>query len=159
MKNFNLRPKLTFLLAIAILAAGGLLINYINQSIEQKSLDERIRRDNPVPRLPFSNTEIPRTISGATSDKIAKTSSGQEYVRDELNVNLEQDTPDPDKRIKEIADDTNATIIGSIPETLSYQLQYNVSSFEELKKIEFELEKLSNVETVTISWIMHVQPF
>lgn len=118
-----------------------------------KLLDERIRKDNPIPRLPFSDTEIPKKYSSATSDRIGITPGGSAYIKDEINVHLFKSTTDPERRIKEIADSTNAIIIGSDQDFLSYELKYNVVSYDELLRIKSELEVMADVEFVTLSWL------
>jgi len=95
-----------------------------------------------------SSTVIPTEAAAPSSDRVA-IDEGQKLAKDEIVVILDFETPDPSGRIVEIASSTNGVILGAIPSTLTYQLQYDVPDLEALEEMRLLLESLPDVEAAS----------
>lgn len=71
-----------------------------------------------------SPLDIPTSPAIASPDRIVLDEDGQKVIRDELVVILDPETPDPLAAIRDIALATGGKIIGSVPETFTFQLRY-----------------------------------
>jgi subtilisin family serine protease len=96
-----------------------------------------------------SQAALPSIAVAPSPDRITIDSDGQKVVKDELVLVLDFDTPDPNARIATIALATRGTVIGSVPDTLTYQLRYEVSDPSELEAIRPHIS--SYPEVVSIS--------
>jgi subtilisin family serine protease len=93
-----------------------------------------------------SGSIVPVGVAEPSEDRIVMDPDGQWLVGDEIVVGLGFDTPNPSQRIIQIAGDSGGAILGSIPETLSYQLIYNVNDLNGLESIRKLLETQPDVE-------------
>lgn len=98
-------------------------------------------------------SEIPSDVAMPEPWRITEDEDGQKLVKDEIIVILEWGTPDPKKRIREIAASTDGKIIGSVPETLTYQLRFNVKDLESLEKKRLLIESLPDVKAASQSYL------
>jgi len=92
-----------------------------------------------------SSVVAPEGVNLCSSDRIT-TADGQKLIKDEIVVGLEFEILNPDERITEIALMTGAVILGSVPATLTYQLQYVVANLDSLEQIRILIEDLPGVE-------------
>ena len=81
-----------------------------------------------------SATDIPTTTSEATDDRITTPDGAIPVVKDELLVGLALNINNASQRIKEIAAQTQAVIVGALPDDHTFQLRYNVANLDELDK-------------------------
>lgn len=103
-----------------------------------------------------SSTIVPSIAVSPSSDRITTVDEIQKLVKDEIVVVLDFETPDPSGRIAEIASLTDGVIIGAVPATLTYQVQYNVPDLEALEEIRLLLESLPDVEAASHHFITDV---
>ena len=96
-----------------------------------------------------SSTTVPGGPSEPSPDRIVRDAEGQKVVKDEIDVMLDFETPDPASRIVQIAQSTGAVIVGAIPATLTYQLRYPVSDLAQLEPIRLQLEGLPDVDAAS----------
>ena len=96
-----------------------------------------------------TSVNVPTGAAVPSNDRIVRDAEGQKVVKDEIDVMLEFDTPNPEGRIVDIAQSTDAVIIGAIPSTLTYQLRYSVSDLAQLEQIRLQLEALPDVEAAS----------
>ncbi len=96
-----------------------------------------------------TSTTVPIGVAEPSADRIVRDAEGQKVVKDEIDVMLDFDTPNPDARIVEIAVSTGGTILGSIPSTLTYQLRYPVTELAQLEPIRLLLEGLPDVDAAS----------
>ncbi len=101
---------------------------------------------------PPSTDSIPPTISRPSSDRIITMPDGQKVVKDQIVVSLEFDTSNPEERIRQIASQTDAVIVGSVPGLLLYQLRYNVTAFSQLEGFRLLLATMPDVESANLSF-------
>jgi len=92
-----------------------------------------------------SEVVIPTVVADPSSDRLIIDENGQKMLKDEIVVGLDFETPNPSEVISNIAASTGAVILGSVPATLSYQLQYQVPDLVSLESIRLELESLEYV--------------
>jgi hypothetical protein len=97
---------------------------------------------------PSSNV-VPLEVAEPSSDRITRDVDGQQLVKDEIDVILAFNTPEPSERIASIASQTGGVIIGAIPTTLTYQLKYNASDLASLEQVRLLLETLPDVESAS----------
>lgn len=111
------------------------------------------RRVVSAPHILSVTGGIPPALAPVTQDRITTSPDGQTIVKDEILVILNFDTHNPNDVIHQIAGNTNGIVIGSVPETLTYQIQYSGSSFSHLEQIRLTIEQMPNVEAATMSLI------
>lgn len=70
-----------------------------------------------------SSDQVVNRVTDPSPDRITHLASGQPLIRDELVVVLKGDVADPIARIKEVATQASAVIVGSIPNLFVYQLR------------------------------------
>jgi formylglycine-generating enzyme required for sulfatase activity len=99
---------------------------------------------------------IPDEVAFPSVQRIVTDSGNQKLLKDEIVVMLDFDTPDPSARILEIAIATGGHILGSVPETLSYQLQYEVDNLDALEAIRLVLENLPDVDAASRHYLVSV---
>jgi len=104
--------------------------------------------------VPASSSVVPTFVTEPSSDRITRNADGQRLVKDEIDVMLNFDTPNPEQRITQIASSTEAVIIGSIPATLTYQLRYDVANLSELEQIRLLLEGLQDVDAASHHFLL-----
>jgi subtilisin family serine protease len=100
-----------------------------------------------------NSSDIPSSIAQPSPDRITTDADGQKLVRDEIVVMLDLDTSGPESAIQQIARTTAGFIIGAVPATLTYQLQYTISDLSALEGIRHVLEGLPNVKAASHSYL------
>jgi subtilisin family serine protease len=111
-------------------------------------------------RLPVSinitglnDNEIPPTVGNPSEDRIVADATGQKIIKDELVVGLKFETADPDECAREIARNTGGVFLGSIPETLTYQIVYVVSDLNQLESLRQQVEAMPDVDFASHDFI------
>lgn len=120
-----------------------------------------LRMGRTVPRpLPVilhvvepTNTDIPDGAASPSQDRIVTDANGQELIKDEVVTMLGLDAPNPEDTIKFIAAVTGGVILGSIPETNTYQLQYPVADLAALRAKVAELDAMPQVKAAARNFI------
>jgi hypothetical protein len=92
-----------------------------------------------------SDLVAPGVVANPSPDRVIIDELGQKMLKDEIVVGLDFDTPNPSEVISNIAASTGGVILGSVAETLSYQLQYKVPDLVSLESIRLLLESLEYV--------------
>jgi Subtilase family len=73
--------------------------------------------------VPGSSSQVVNEVADPSTDRIARTASGQFMVKDEVVVVIGPEVTDPQTRIQEVAEQVGAVIIGSVPGMPIYQLR------------------------------------
>jgi len=97
--------------------------------------------------------DISTEVMAPSEDRLTTDRDGQWLVNDEIIVGLKFDTIEPEQRIKDIALNTGAKIIGSVPKTLSYQFVFDVNTLDELEEKRQLIESQSYVEFASHSYL------
>jgi len=98
-----------------------------------------------------SDNEVVDKITDPSPDRVARTASGQFLVKDELIVVLKRDVADPNARIREVASQVGALIIGSVPGFPVYQLRVIDADTSTLLPYLNTVGALAGVEAVSLS--------
>ena len=89
---------------------------------------------------------VPTQGALPSPDRIATTSDGMQYVKDEIDVILKEDTVSPDQRIEQIASSTGGVIIGYISALPAYQLEYyQISTPQALEAMASAIRQMPDV--------------
>jgi subtilisin family serine protease len=100
-----------------------------------------------------SANDIPTQITAPSLDRVAEYPTGERLVRDELVVMLDRDLTDPASVIRGIAAQTEGLIVGATPETLTYQLRYEVQDLTSLESIRDLVSSLPSVESASKNFL------
>lgn len=95
-------------------------------------------------RVATSNV-VPSTSALPSEARIASL-RGVDVAKDELIVGLGLGLVNADQRIKDIASQTHAVIMGSVPSLHLYQLRYQVASLDQLEAIRGQVAGLADVQ-------------
>lgn len=112
----------------------------------------------PLAQLPvtimvtaLSNNTIPQAINTPSADRIVE-DQGDLMVEDQIDLGLSHEVTDPDQRIKQIAAETHATIVGSLPGGSFYQLRFDVTGPDQLASIRDQLATTAGVDFASRSF-------
>lgn len=106
-----------------------------------------------------SSDQVVNQVTDPSPDRIGRTSNGQFLVRDELVVALDRNIADPQTRIRDVAGQSGAVIIGSIPELLIYQLRIVGADVSSLPAYAASIRALAGVESVSRHFLSYPSAF
>ena len=101
-----------------------------------------------------SFSTIPTKVALPSTDRVTTDNEGHKLVKDEIVVGLDFNTVNPEERIIDIASSTGAKILGSIEETLTYQLHYEVLDLDALESKRILLESLPGIVFASHHYLM-----
>ena len=96
-----------------------------------------------------TSLDIPGRILLPSSDRIVEDADVSFVVTDEIIVVLDSDVSNRATKIVEIAQSTGGLIVGSVSRTATYQLQYAVTSLEDLELIRRQLQGFDGVKAAS----------
>ena len=143
--------SVTAILAAPLSQLPGLLEGTVHARSGHKTIPQTLKVSIQV--IKATNTAIPNEPTSPSLDRITFYDGEQRVVKDELVVLLKLDTPDPAQAITNIAKDTAGVIIGSVPDTLTYQLQFRNRDLDDLESIRQRIETMPNVESASLSFL------
>jgi probable HAF family extracellular repeat protein len=85
--------------------------------------------------------------------RLTTDSSGQPVVKDEILVVLDSQTTAPDTTINQIAASTGGVVIGSIQQTRTYQIQYQVSDLVALQNTASLVSQMPHVASSVLHYL------
>ena len=98
-----------------------------------------------------SSDQVVNQVADPSPDRVGRMGMGQFLIRDELVVVLRSDVADPNSRIKEVAGQVGAVIIGSVPGLPVYQLRIVGADISSLPTYADAARRLAGVESVSLS--------
>ena len=98
-----------------------------------------------------SSSQVPSQVADPSPDRVARTSSGQFLIKDEVLVVVDSTIADPAARIKEIAASAGAQIMGSVPGSPLYQLRFAGADELTVESYADVISGLAGVETASLS--------
>lgn len=101
--------------------------------------------------VPGSSSQFVNQVADPSPDRVARTQSGQFLIKDEVLVALNGDIADPAARIKEIATNAGALIIGSVPGLPLYQLRFAGADVSTVESYREALRGTPGVRAVSLS--------
>ncbi|MBI2916825.1 MAG: S8 family serine peptidase [Chloroflexi bacterium] len=101
-----------------------------------------------------STQPIPPQAAEPPPARITRDITSQPLAGDEVVVVMSPDLPDAERRIRQIAFATGATIVGSVAATRTYQLQFPVADLTALDRVIARLEGFTGVASASHHYLL-----
>ncbi len=115
---------------------------------------EAAKKEADAQDAPEVKQLIPARAAEPPPARMARDINNQPLARDEVVVRLSPNLPDAEKRIRQIAFATGATIIGAVEATRTYQLQYEVGSLSALDSVLERLQGYTGVASASHHYLL-----
>ncbi len=115
---------------------------------------EQARKEADAQDAPEVKQLIPARAAEPPPARMTRDINNQPLARDEVVVRLSPNLPDAEKRIRQIAFATGATIIGAVEATRTYQLQYEVGSLAALDSVLERLQGYTGVASASHHYLL-----